>query len=168
MYRGAILAALLIVLCGSAGAQEARNATATVDDFHKALARNDTRGALSFLSRDLVVYEYGLIDPTLAQYAFKHLPLDMDAAAATAWTLQSRKAGGSGDVFWVLSAYRVTGYDKLGVAIDNTTLETVVLQRSGDALKIVHFHWSTTPAGAAPPVIAGTVAAPGGVPPGTR
>ena len=168
MIRRAIVAAVLIALSGGALAQDARNASATVDDFHKALARNDTRGALSFLSRDLVVYEYGLIDPTLAQYAFKHLPLDMDAAAATAWTLQSRKAGGSGDVFWVLSAYRVTGYDKLGVAIDNTTLETVVLQRAGDALKIVHFHWSSTPAGAIPPVIAGVVATPGGTPPATR
>jgi ketosteroid isomerase-like protein len=159
MFARALVTAAVIAFAGNAAAQDTSKASLAVDDFHKALARNDTRGALSFLSRDLVVYEWGLIDPTLAQYAFKHLPLDMDAAVATAWSLQDRKVRGSGDMFWVLSTYRVTGYDKTGAAIDNTTLETVVLQRTGDALKITHFHWSSTPAGVAPPAIAGAVAA---------
>src|SRR5262249_49266007 len=117
MFRPVLAAAILIALSGGAVAQEAP-AAATVDDFHKARARNDTGVALSFLGRDLVVYEYGLVDPTQAQYAFKHLPLDMDAAAATAWELRDRKVGGSGDIYWVLSTYRVTGYDKLGAPID--------------------------------------------------
>src|SRR6185295_11496440 len=160
MLRAVLFAALVTASSAPAFAQGATNpaAAAAVDDFHKALSRNDTRGALSFLSRDLVVYEWGLIDPTLAQYAFKHLPLDMDAAAATAWSLQDRKVRGTGDVYWVLSTYRVTGYDKLGAAIDNETLETVLLQRMGDAFKIIHFHWSSTPAGTAAPAIAGAVA----------
>jgi hypothetical protein len=34
-----------------------------------------------------------------------------------------------------------------------------VLQRTGDTFKIVHFHWSSTKAGAAPPAIAGVTAA---------
>src|SRR5258707_8485284 len=103
MFGLAFVAAVLVALGGNALAQDNGKAAVAVDDFHKALSRNDTRGALSFLSRDLVVYEWGLIDPTLSQYAFKHLPLDMDAAVATAWTLQDRKVRGSGDLFWVLS-----------------------------------------------------------------
>ena len=167
MLRGFLLAAFLSALAAPALAQGAATpaAAAAVDDFHKALSRNDTRGALSFLSRDLVVYEWGLVDPTLAQYAFKHLPLDMDAAAATAWALQERKVRGAGDLYWVLSTYRVTGYDKTGTAIDNETLETVVLQRMGDAYKIIHFHWSSTPSGAAAPTIAGVAPAAATSPP---
>ena len=143
MFGRAFVAAVLIAFAGNALAQETSKASLAVDDFHKALSRNDTRGALSFLSRDLVVYEWGLIDPTLAQYAFKHLPLDMDAAVATAWTLQDRKVRGTGDMFWVLSTYRVTGTQSDGTPIDQMLLETAILRRSGDRFRIVHLHWST-------------------------
>ena len=141
----AMLAAAAMFCAGDATAQEARTPAEAVDAFHKALTRVDTSAALSMLGRDLVVYEYGLIDPTLAQYAFKHLPLDMDAAAATNWALESRAAGGAGEQFWVLSTYRVTGFDRVGAPINNTTLETVILQRTGATFRITHFHWSSTP-----------------------
>jgi len=145
MIARAVLALALLAYAGQVTAQEARTPAEAVDNFHKALTRNDTAAALSMLTRELVVFEFGLIDPSLAQYAFKHLPLDMDAAAATTWTVDTRRAGGLGDQFWVLTTYRVTGYDKLGTPIDNTTLETVILQRTGGVFRIVHFHWSSVP-----------------------
>jgi ketosteroid isomerase-like protein len=46
----------------------------------------------------------------------------------------------------VLSTYRVTGKQSDGTPIDQTTLETVILRRTGELLRIVHFHWSTSDA----------------------
>ena len=148
--KRAVLALSLAALASPVASQQIP--TEVVDAFHAALTRQDTAGALSLLARDLVVYEFGLVDPTLEAYAFQHLPLDMNFAAATTWNLDSRRMGGSGDDRWVLSTYRVTGTDAAGQAINSIYLETILLTRSGGAFRINHIHWSqptaTTPTGA--------------------
>jgi ketosteroid isomerase-like protein len=107
------------------------------------LRNKDTAAALSLLDRGLLVFEFGAVDPTVEAYAFRHLPFDMDVAVATRWKLETRRVGGEGNERWVLSTYRVTGTQPDGKPIDLTMLETVLLRRSGDAFRIVHFHWST-------------------------
>ncbi|MBM3507644.1 MAG: nuclear transport factor 2 family protein [Alphaproteobacteria bacterium] len=126
-----------------AHAQDARTPIDAVDAFHRALTQNNTAGALSLLARDLIVFEFGVVDPTLEQYAFAHMPFDMNIAAATQWKIETRRMGGGGDDWWVVTTYRVTGTDKQGRPIDNTTLETAVLRRTSGAFRIVHIHWST-------------------------
>jgi ketosteroid isomerase-like protein len=141
------LAALCLALSVSAAtAQGARIPADAVDAFHAALRGRDTAAALSMLDRSLVVYEFGTVDPTAEAYAFRHLPLDMDIAAATRWKLLTRRTGGEGDERWVLSTYRVTGRQSDGTPIDQTTLETVILRRAAGVFRIVHFHWSTSDA----------------------
>ncbi len=54
-----------------------------VDGFHAALKRKDTGGALSYLDRSLVVFEFGVTDPTIEAYALSHLPGDIDMAAVS-------------------------------------------------------------------------------------
>lgn len=125
-------------------AQGGRTPAEVVDAFHAALRGKDTAGALSLLDRGLVVFEFGTADPTVETYAFRHLPFDMDVAVATRWKLETRRLGGEGNERWVLSTYRVTGNHPNGAPIDVTMLETVILRRSGDAFRIVHFHWSTS------------------------
>jgi ketosteroid isomerase-like protein len=137
-------AALLLTSAAVAFAQGTRTPAETVDAFHGAMRAQDTAGALSLLDRGLVVYEFGGVDPTVEAYALNHLPFDMDAAAATQWKLESRRSGGEGNERWVLSTYRVTGKQSDGTPIDQTTLETVILRRSGAQFRIVHFHWSTS------------------------
>jgi ketosteroid isomerase-like protein len=129
-----------------AAAQGTRVPADAVDAFHAALRNRDTAAALSMLDRSLVVYEFGAVDPTAEAYAFRHLPLDMDIAAATRWKLLTRRTGGEGDERWVLSTYRVTGRQSDGTPIDQTTLETVILRRTAGLFRIVHFHWSTSDA----------------------
>jgi hypothetical protein len=136
---------LALLACGAA-AQGARTPAETVDAFHAALRAKDTGGALSLLDRTLVVFEFGAVDPTAEGYAFRHLPFDMDLAAATRWSLETRRVGGEGGERWVLSTYRVTGKQSDGTPIDQTTLETVILRRAGSLFRIVHFHWSTSDA----------------------
>lgn len=138
--------ALCWLLAAATAAQAPRTPAEAVDAFHAALRSKDTAGALSLLDRGLVVYEFGAVDPTVEAYAFRHLPLDMDLAVATQWKLESRRVGGEGNERWVLSTYRVTGRQSDGMPIDQTTLETVILRRSGALFRIVHFHWSTSDA----------------------
>ena len=133
---------LLLWACCVSG--QARTPAETVDAFHAALRNKDTAGALSLLDRGLVVFEFGTADPTAEAYAFRHLPFDMDVAVATRWKLETRRLGGEGNERWVLSTYRVTGTRADGSALDLAMLETVILRRSGDAFRIVHFHWSTS------------------------
>lgn len=141
------LLALLLALCAPvAASQGARTPVEAVDAFHAALRNKDTAAALSLLDRSLVVFEFGAVDPTAEGYAFRHLPFDMDLAVATRWKLETRRAGGEGNERWVLSTYRVTGKQSDGTPIDQTTLETVILRRTGELFRIVHFHWSTSDA----------------------
>lgn len=138
------VAAFLLVVSSSLLAQDTRTPSEVVDDFHKALRNLDTAGALSLLDRGLVVYEFGIVDPTVESYGLRHLPHDMDQARATSWKLETRRTGGEGNDRWVLSTYRVTGKTVDSRPIDHTTLETVILRRSGASFRIVHVHWSTS------------------------
>lgn len=117
-----------------------------VDAFHAALKKKDTAAALSLLDRDLVVFEFGVVDPTVQAYAFAHLPFDIDVAAVSQWDIQTRRVGGEGDIRWVLTSYHVTGKQADGSPIDQTTLETMILRRTSGLFRIVHMHWSTNDA----------------------
>ncbi len=123
--------------------QGARIPADAVDAFHAALKKKDTAAALSLLDRGLVVYEFGVVDPTVEAYAFQHLPFDIDVAAVSTWNIDSRRVGGEGDERWVLTTYHVTGKQADGSAIDQITLETMILRRVSGLFRIVHMHWST-------------------------
>jgi hypothetical protein len=136
-----VLAVGLLVLAHpqtAASAQEFRTPSEIVDEFHKAVGKNDSMRALSLLTQDSAVYEFGQIDPNLAQY--------IQNAPMTSWALESRRMGGAGDQFWVLSTYRVSGADKNGTAINDIVLETMIVRRLNGQFRIAHFHWSATPA----------------------
>ena len=102
--------------------------------------------ALSLFDRDLVVFEFGVVDPTVEAYAFQHLPFDIDVAAVSQWNIEKRRVGGEGDQRWVLTTYRVTGRQADGSPIDQITLETMILRRTSGLFRIVHMHWSTNDA----------------------
>lgn len=143
LKRFALAAAIALAPLAAAAQEGATSPTAAVDGFHTALQLGDTAAAISLLARDLVVYEFGVIDPTLEAYAFRHLPLDMDMAAATDWALQERQVGGEGDSRWVVSTYRVTGFDATGAAMNYLVMESAFVVRTGGAFRIAHLHWST-------------------------
>jgi ketosteroid isomerase-like protein len=138
-----LLAAVGVAVAGAVGAQSVKLPADAVDGFHAALKRKDTAGALSHLDRGLVVFEFGKMDATIEAYALRHLPGDIDMAAVTDWSLQSRRLGGGGDDRWVLSSYRVTGKRPDGKPIDQVMLETAIVRRVGDGYRIVHLHWSS-------------------------
>jgi ketosteroid isomerase-like protein len=142
-WTRAIATLVLSLGCTLTWGQGARIPVDAVDAFHQALKRKDTAAALSLLDRELVVFEFGVVDPTAEAYAFQHLPLDIDAAAVSTWTIQSRRVGGEGDIRYVLTTYHVTGKQPDGTPVDLTTLETMILRRTSGLFRIVHMHWST-------------------------
>jgi ketosteroid isomerase-like protein len=146
-----LLAAASLALAGEVWAQTAKLPTDAVDGFRAALKRKDTGGALSYLDRSLVVFEFGVTDPTVEAYAFSHLPGDIDMAAVSDWTLQARHVGGSGNVRWVLSTYHVTGKLPDGKAIDQVMQETAIVRLVGNSFRIAHLHWSSDKGWAQPP-----------------
>jgi len=144
--RACLIVAIAIAAFASARpswSQGARIPTDAVDAFHAALKKGDTAAALSLLDRDLVVFEFGVIDPTVQAYAFAHLPFDIDVAGVSQWNIESRRVGGEGDIRWVLTSYHVTGRQADGSPIDQVTLETMILRRTSGLFRIVHMHWST-------------------------
>ena len=143
MLNRLAMAALFSAVSFTAVAQDAATPIGAVDSFHAALRLGDTASALSLLARDLVVYEFGVVDPTVEAYAFQHLPLDMDMAGATSWVVENRQTGGEGNTRWVLSSYHVTGVDVASNLIDHRVYETAIVVRTGDLFRIAHLHWST-------------------------
>jgi ketosteroid isomerase-like protein len=142
-----VLAVVVATLfAGPVWSQGARIPIEAVDAFHAALKKKDTAAALSLLDRGLIVFEFGVVDPTVEAYAFAHLPFDIDVAAVSTWDIQSRRVGGEGDERWVLTTYHVTGKQADGSPIDQTTLETMILRRTAGLFRIVHMHWSTNDA----------------------
>ena len=133
----------LLAFVSPSWSQGARIPADAVDAFHAALKKKDTAAALSLLDRGLVVFEFGVVDPTVEAYAFRHLPFDIDVAAVSAWSIESRRVGGEGNERWVLTTYHVTGRQADGSPIDQITLETMILRRTSDLFRIVHMHWST-------------------------
>ena len=146
-----LIAAASLALVGAAWAQTAKLPADAVDGFHAALKHKDTGGALSYLDRSLVVFEFGVADPTVEAYALSHLLRDIDMAAVSDWTLQARRVGGSGNERWVLSTYHVTGKLPDGKPIDEVMQETAIVRLVGNSFRIVHLHWSSDRSSAQPP-----------------
>ncbi|HEY1143049.1 MAG TPA: nuclear transport factor 2 family protein [Sphingomicrobium sp.] len=120
----------------------ARGAAATVDAFHAALRRGDTKAAAALLADDVLIFESGGAERTKAEYAAHHLPADAVFAQLVSSTVTRRAGRGDGAGAWVASEGRTTGTYK-GKALDLDTTETMVLRRIGQAWKITHIHWSS-------------------------
>lgn len=153
---GLILAAL-IVCSVPVSAHEARapesqasglprsalGAAATVDAFHSALRKGDTRSAAALLSDNALIFEAGGAERSKAEYAAQHLPADAEFSKAVASAITRRAGGTSGMLAWIATEGRARGTYN-GKAVDSVTVETMLLWRVGAKWKIVHIHWSSS------------------------
>ena len=122
----------------------ARGAAASVDAFHAALGRGDTRSAAALLADDALIFEGGGVERTKQEYASHHLAADAAFSQAVPSVVTRRAGNSNGILAWIASEGRTTGTYK-GKATDRVTAETVVLRRTGRTWKIVHIHWSSAP-----------------------
>ena len=124
----------------------ARGPAATVDAFHAALKRGDTRAAATLMAEDALIFESGEAERTKAEYAAHHLPADAEFARSVSSVVTHRAAHSNGAVAWIASEGRTTGSYK-GKPIDLLTTETMILRRVGRSWRITHVHWSSTRSG---------------------
>lgn len=120
----------------------ARGAAATVDAFHAALRRGNTKAAAALLADDVLIFESGGAERTKAEYVAHHLPADAVFAKSVSSAVTRRAGGADGAVAWVASEGRTTGTHK-DKAVDLLTTETMLLRRTDAGWKIVHIHWSS-------------------------
>ncbi|MBA2466456.1 MAG: nuclear transport factor 2 family protein [Sphingomonas sp.] len=120
----------------------ARAPAAVVDRFHAALTRGDTRGALTLLAADALIFEAGGVERSKAEYAAHHLQADAAFAQAVPGKHHKRFGSAVGDIAWIATEGRTAGTYK-NKAVDRLTTETMVLRRAGGSWKIVHIHWSS-------------------------
>lgn len=123
-----------------------RGAAATVDSFHAALHRGDTRAAAALLADDALIFESGGVERTKAEYSAHHLPADAEFSRLVSSVVTRRTGNSAGNLAWIASEGRTTGtYD--GKALDLTTTETMLLRRTNSGWRIVHIHWSSAKRG---------------------
>lgn len=120
----------------------ARAAAATVDAFHAALRRGDTKAAAALLAEDALIFESGGVERTKAEYAAEHLPADAEFSRSVTAAVTRRSGDSDGSIAWIATEGRATGTFK-SQEVDMLTTETMVLRRVGEAWKIVHVHWSS-------------------------
>jgi ketosteroid isomerase-like protein len=121
---------------------QARAASATVDAFHAALERGDTKAAAALLADDALVFESGGVERGKAEYASHHLPADALFARAVASKVTRRAGQADGRTAWIASESTTKGTYK-GKPIDSVGTETMVLRREQAGWRIVHIHWSS-------------------------
>lgn len=120
----------------------ARGAASTVDRFHAALHRGDTRSAAALLADDALIFEEGGVERSKAEYVAHHLPADAGFSQVVDSIVVRRTGGSNGAVAWIATEGRMTGTYR-GKAVDRVITETMLLRRAGGSWKIVHIHWSS-------------------------
>lgn len=123
----------------------ARGAAATVDAFHAALHRGDTRSAAGLLADDALIFEQGGAERSRAEYSAHHLPADAAFSQGVQSTVTRRSAAATGRIAWIATEGRTTGTYK-GRPIDQLTTETMILRYTPRGWRIVHIHWSSAAA----------------------
>ena len=120
----------------------ARSASVTVDAFHAALKRGDTRAAAALLAEDALVFESGGVERGKAEYASHHLPADAAFAKAVASAVTRRSGWADGRTAWIATESTTRGSYK-AKPINSIGTETMVLRRDRAGWRIVHIHWSS-------------------------
>lgn len=120
----------------------ARAAAATVDAFHAALHRGDTRAAAALLADDALIFESGAAERSKTEYAGHHLGADAEFSKAVTSSVTRRAGHSDGTLAWIATEGRTSGTYR-GRMLDESTTETMLLRRTGSGWKIVHVHWSS-------------------------
>lgn len=129
-------------IAGQSAQVASDSAVGTVDAFHAALKRNDTKTALGLLSEDVNIFESGGVENSRAEYAAHHLKSDAEFSAATTRTPVSQQVTNGGSMATVMRVEHVKGSFR-GRPVNSRSVETMVLSKTDAGWRIVHIHWSS-------------------------
>jgi len=124
------------------GAETTDDPAAVVRSFHEALSTGNREVVLTLLDTAAVIFEQGGAEMSREEYASHHLEGDLKFSRATTRKILDQRSGRAGETAWVLTRSE-TGGSFNGLDVSSRTAETMVLQKSGEAWRIVHIHWSS-------------------------
>lgn len=137
MKKIASLAALLLMSVHAWAATPSETVTA----FHAAIKAGERDKALAMLSPAVIIYESGHVERSRDEYARGHLGSDMEFSKDMTRKVLKHSEQVNGNVALVLDETDTSGTYK-GKAVKSLGVETVVLEKKGDAWLITHVHWS--------------------------
>ncbi len=135
-----LLAASVIASVLAASPARAAQPWDTVDAFHAALQRGDTRAVAALLAPEALIFEAGHVERSAAEYAGGHLAGDAAHAAKTVTRFGARRCMIGSDQAVIATETVSTALDKSDPRIGT---ETMVLVKAGADWRIGHIHWSS-------------------------
>jgi len=137
---------VLLISAGNALAGfETSEAEAVADNLHAALVAGDEEGVRNCLAASVLVFESGGVESSLEEYASHHMHADMEFMQGIEREILSRDTWADGDQAVVSTRSRLSGtYKQRPVSLNST--ETLVIRQTADGPRIVHIHWSSSPA----------------------
>lgn len=123
---------------------------ALAESFNRALAAGDETTVRALLLPEVLIYESGGVEASVAEYAQHHLPADIAFMRQMKRKQLSQKTGGNDATAWVATRSRFLG--RIGDKdLDLDSTETLVMSRTPNGWRIAHIHWSSAPHRPVPP-----------------
>ena len=107
-----------------------------------AIAAGDVDTLRLLLAPDVLIFESGGVESSLAEYESHHMSADIAFMKSMDREVISRRIFDSGDAVTVATRSRIHGMYK-EQDIDLISTETLVMKKVGGQWKIVHIHWSS-------------------------
>lgn len=142
MTKLSIVGLMLMSTASLAAARDMMDPLATATSFSAALRAGDAATVRTLLAPDVLIYESGGQESSLAEYAGHHMKADMAFLANSQIQVMDRKHGSNDDLAWVATRSHITGTHK-DKPIDIYSTESLVLRRVPGGWRIVHIQWSS-------------------------
>jgi uncharacterized membrane protein/ketosteroid isomerase-like protein len=118
-------------------------AVKVAESMSSAIGSGNTDELKRLLDQNVVIFESGNVESSLAEYQSHHMKSDIAFMATMNVELLSREVIDAGDSATVISRSRIRGQFK-GKEIDLVNTETLVIQKRNREWKVVHVHWSSS------------------------
>ena len=139
-FAAIVMIALIIPLSAVAG-ENLEDPTDFAEAFHKAMKSGNKEEVLAFFDPELSIFESGIAETSLEEYASHHLEADLEFNSSTKRKVIDQNVWVSGDTAWILTRFRTKGKFR-GTRIDISGVETMNLVRRPEGWRIIHAHWS--------------------------
>ena len=132
----------VLFISAPSSAEKLSEPTAVLDAFRTALTEGDTEVVKDVLSDDVLIFEGGGVERSLAEYSAHHLKSDIKFSQAVPSKLIERTRYEVASLAVITSRYSISGAYN-GREIDLTMNETVTVSNTTESgWKIIRIHWS--------------------------
>ena len=139
-----VIAGITWVVSGQAATTEDADHPAAVaaDLLGDAIIAGDVDTLKALIAPDVLIFESGGVESSLAEYEDHHMPADIAFMKNMSSEVISRRVIEAGDSAIVLTQSRINGVYK-EKEVDLSSTETLVMRNMGGQWKIIHIHWSS-------------------------